>query len=67
MTTKPIIYDANTGGHIEHFEFTVRTLERLGVSAVIIEDKMRLKKGSLSDLGVNTQQQDIIENFCNLI
>ena len=44
VTTKPIIYDADTGGKIEHFVFTVKTLERLGVSAVIIEDKIGLKK-----------------------
>ena len=47
VTTKPIIYDADTGGQTEHFKFTVRTLERLGVSAVIIEDKTGLKKNSL--------------------
>ena len=46
-TTKPIIYDADSGGPIEHFVFTVRSLERLGVSAVIIEDKIGLKKNSL--------------------
>lgn len=46
-TTKPIIYDGDTGGKIEHFQFTVRTLERLGVSAIIIEDKEGLKKNSL--------------------
>lgn len=44
VTTKPIIYDADTGGQTEHFLFTVRTLERLGVSAAIIEDKTGLKK-----------------------
>lgn len=44
VTTKPIIYDADTGGQTEHFKFTVRTLERLGVSAAIIEDKTGLKK-----------------------
>jgi len=44
VTTKPIIYDGDTGGIAEHFVFTVRTLERLGVSAVIIEDKVGLKK-----------------------
>ena len=46
-TTKPIIYDGDTGGKIEHFIFTVRTLERNGVSAIIIEDKTGLKKNSL--------------------
>ena len=44
VTTKPIIYDADTGGKNEHFAFTVKTLERLGVSAAIIEDKIGLKK-----------------------
>lgn len=62
-TTKPIIYDGDTGGKVEHFVFTVRTLERLGVSAVIIEDKTGLKKNSL--LGTDViQQQDSIEDFC---
>lgn len=62
-TTKPIIFDGDTGGKPEHFIFTVRTLERLGVSAVIIEDKIGLKKNSL--LGTDAvQQQDSIEGFC---
>mgnify|MGYP003308793826 CR=1 FL=1 len=47
VTTKPIIYDGDTGGKTEHFQFTVRTLERLGISAIIIEDKEGLKKNSL--------------------
>ena len=47
VTTKPIIFDGDTGGMIEHFVYTVRTLERMGVSAVIIEDKTGLKKNSL--------------------
>lgn len=62
VTTKPIIYDADTGGQPEHFEFTVRTLERLGVSATIIEDKTGLKKNSLFGTEV-PQTQDSIENF----
>ena len=62
VTTKPVIYDADTGGILEHFVFTVRTLERHGVSAVIIEDKTGLKKNSL--FGTDVQQtQDSIENF----
>jgi phosphoenolpyruvate phosphomutase len=66
VTTKPIIYDGDTGGIPEHFVFTVRTLERLGVSAIIIEDKTGLKKNSL--LGTEViQQQDSIENFCHKI
>jgi len=66
VTTKPIIYDADTGGQTEHFKFTVRTLERLGVSAVIIEDKTGLKKNSLFGNDV-PQTQDTIENFCDKI
>lgn len=63
ITTKPIIYDGDTGGIPEHFIFTVRTLERLGVSAIIIEDKTGLKKNSLFGTDV-AQTQDTIENFC---
>ena len=62
VTTKPIIYDGDTGGRPEHFAFTVRTLERLGVSAVIIEDKTGLKKNSLFGTEVE-QTQDTIEGF----
>lgn len=61
-TTKPIIYDGDTGGKIEHFAFTVRTLERHGISAVIIEDKTGLKKNSLFGTAV-PQTQDTIEDF----
>jgi phosphoenolpyruvate phosphomutase / 2-hydroxyethylphosphonate cytidylyltransferase len=61
-TTKPIIYDGDTGGKIEHFVFTVRTLERNGISAVIIEDKIGLKKNSLFGTAVH-QEQDTIEGF----
>ncbi len=66
VTTKPIIFDGDTGGKIEHFVFTVRTLERLGVSAVIIEDKVGLKKNSLFGTDVK-QKQDTIEGFCEKI
>jgi phosphoenolpyruvate phosphomutase len=66
VTTKPMIYDADTGGKAEHFEFTVRSLERTGVSAVIIEDKTGLKKNSLFGNDVS-QTQDTIENFCHKI
>lgn len=66
VTTKPIIYDADTGGQAEHFKFTVKTLERLGVSAAIIEDKTGLKKNSLFGNDVE-QTQDSIENFCQKI
>lgn len=61
-TTKPVIYDGDTGGKTEHFVFSVRTLERHGVSAVIIEDKTGLKKNSLFGTDV-AQSQDSIENF----
>lgn len=64
VTTKPIVYDGDTGGRPEHFVFTVKTLERLGVSAVIIEDKIGLKKNSLFGTDVD-QTQDSIENFCH--
>lgn len=66
VTTKPIIYDGDTGGQAEHFVFTVRTLERLGVSAVIIEDKTGLKKNSLFGTDV-AQTQDEIPAFCEKI
>ncbi len=66
VTTKPMIYDADTGGIPEHFVFTVRTLERTGVSAVIIEDKTGLKKNSLFGNDVK-QTQDSIENFSKKI
>ena len=62
VTTKPIILDGDTGGMIEHFVYNVRTLERIGVSAVIIEDKTGLKKNSLFGTEVE-QTQDSIENF----
>lgn len=66
VTTKPIIYDGDSGGPAEHFVFTVRELERLGVSAIIIEDKVGLKKNSLFGTEVQ-QQQDSIEDFCTKI
>lgn len=66
VTTKPIIFDGDTGGLTEHFVYTVRTLERMGVSMVIIEDKTGLKKNSLFGTEVN-QTQDSIENFSEKI
>lgn len=66
VTTKPIILDGDTGGLVEHFVYNVQTLERMGVSAVVIEDKKGLKKNSL--FGVDAQQQqDTIEGFCEKI
>ena len=61
-TTKPMIYDGDTGGKPEHFQYTVRTLERLGISAVIVEDKKGLKKNSLFGTSV-PQTRDSIEDF----
>lgn len=66
VTTKPIILDGDTGGLIEHFVYNVRTLERMGISAIIIEDKTGLKKNSLFGTEVK-QTQDTIENFCEKI
>ena len=66
VTTKPMIFDADTGGKTEHFEFTVKSLDRVGISAVVIEDKTGLKKNSLFGNSVK-QTQDSIENFCDKI
>ena len=66
VTTKPIIFDGDTGGLTEHFVYTVRSLERMGVSAIIIEDKTGLKKNSLFGNEV-VQTQDTIEHFCEKI
>jgi len=66
VTTKPIIVDVDNGGLTEHFVFMVRTLERLGVSALIVEDKVGLKKNSLFGTDVG-QTQDSVENFSNKI
>ena len=66
VTTKPIILDGDTGGQIEHFVYNVQTLERMGISAIIIEDKKGLKKNSLFGAGVG-QMQDSIEGFCQKI
>lgn len=66
VTTKPIIFDGDTGGLTEHFVYTVRSLERMGVSMIIIEDKTGLKKNSLFGTEVK-QTQDSIENFCEKI
>ncbi|WP_373265362.1 phosphoenolpyruvate mutase [Hungatella hathewayi] len=63
VTTKPVIFDGDTGGPAEHFVYTVKSLERMGVSMVIIEDKTGLKKNSLFGNDVK-QTQETIENFC---
>ena len=66
VTTKPVIFDGDTGGKVEHFPFTVRTLERMGISAVIIEDKVGLKQNSLFGTDA-VQMQDTIAGFCEKI
>ncbi len=66
VTTKPIIFDGDTGGLTEHFVYTVKTLERMGVSMIIIEDKTGLKKNSLFGTEVE-QTQSPIEDFCEKI
>lgn len=66
VTTKPLIFDADNGGRLEHLPFTIRSLERLGVSAIIIEDKVGLKKNSLFNDQTNSKQ-DKIKDFCKKI
>ena len=66
VTTKPLIFDADNGGRLEHLSFTIRTLERLGVSAIMIEDKIGLKKNSLFK-DQSGAQQDTIKDFCKKI
>ena len=66
VTTKPIIFDGDTGGLVEHFVYTVRSLERMGVSMIIIEDKCGLKKNSLFGTEV-VQTQETIEKFSEKI
>ena len=66
VTTKPVIFDADNGGRIEHIAYTVKSLERIGVSAIIIEDKIGLKKNSLFS-NQKGSKQDKIVSFCNKI
>ncbi len=66
VTTKPMIYDGETGGHPEHFAFTVKTIERLGVSAIVIKDTKRLEKKLSLEAGINKKQESI-EEFCTKI
>ncbi|MEO6613208.1 MAG: phosphoenolpyruvate mutase [Chitinophagaceae bacterium] len=66
VTTKPVIFDGDTGGKTEHFVFTVRSLERLGVSAIVIEDKKGLKRNSLLEKQ-SSQEQESVEGFCEKI
>ncbi len=63
VTTKPVLFDADNGGRIEHLPYTIRNLERLGVSAIAIEDKIGLKSNSLFKVQ-NKNNHDTIENFC---
>ena len=63
VTTKPIIYDGDTGGKTEHFKFTIKTLERLGVSAIIIEDKIGLKNSLLLGTSVKQKQDSPSQAF----
>lgn len=66
VTTKPVIYDGDTGGRTEHFVYTVRTLERLGVSAIIVEDKIGSKRNSLLD-DASCHEQDTVAHFSEKI
>jgi len=66
VSTKAMVVDGNNGGHTEHFVYLVKSLERLGASAVIIEDKINLKRNSLLETAVK-QEQDTIEDFCQKI
>jgi phosphoenolpyruvate mutase len=63
VTTKPVLFDADNGGRIEHLPYTIRNLERLGVSAIAIEDKIGLKSNSLFKIQ-NKENHDSVENFC---
>ena len=66
VTTKPLIFDADNGGEIEHIQFLIRSLERSGVSAIIMEDKIGLKKNSLFSNQLGTKQ-DKPSNFAKKI
>ncbi len=66
VTTKPIVFDMDTGGMLEHFVYNIATIEKAGVSAVIIEDKTGLKRNSLFGTSVE-QHQESIDNFCEKI
>jgi phosphoenolpyruvate phosphomutase len=66
VTTKPLIMDIDTGGKIEHLKLNIRSIERLGISSVIMEDKTGLKKNSLHEETSN-QSQENINHFCEKI
>ena len=57
VTTKPIVFDGLTGGEADRFVFAVRTLERLGISAIVIKDSLEKRHSALEDIVV----------FCNKI
>ena len=61
VTSKPVILDGDTGGKADHFPFHVKTLERMGVSAVIIEDKTGLKQNSLFGTDVKQELEEPAE------
>jgi phosphoenolpyruvate phosphomutase len=67
ISTKPIVFDGDSGGLPEHFVFTIRSLERLGVSAIIVEDKIGLKRNSLLDNSGGEATQDNVDHFCHKI
>jgi len=66
VTSKPLIFDADNGGRLEHLPYSIKTLERLGVSAIMIEDKIGLKKNSLFT-DQSDSKQDTIKDFCKKI
>lgn len=66
VTSKPLIMDIDTGGKIEHLKLNIRSMERLGISAVVMEDKTGLKKNSLNET-TSSQKQEKIKNFCEKI
>jgi phosphoenolpyruvate phosphomutase len=66
VTNKPVIFDADNGGRIEHLSYLIRSLERAGISALVIEDKVGLKKNSLYKNQLDVKQDSII-NFCKKI
>ena len=66
VTSKPLIFDADNGGRLEHIKFLIKNLEKIGVSAIIIEDKIGLKRNSLFADQENVRQDSII-NFCKKI
>jgi phosphoenolpyruvate mutase len=56
VTSKLLVFDADNGGQLEHLPFLIRSLERCGASAVIMEDKVGVKKNSLFKNQTDTKQ-----------